>query len=229
LQRLTKAKEALHQGHQFIQTAQFDVGFVVSSVSTAVTGVIVNVQVNKGTSPGQVKITYPEIDRSGIQVEIDRRLRALEGGERLVERRQGAWKTFSLGGPDRLAQACHSIREILTALLDDFCAEDTVKAAAWWEAAPDTRAGVSKSQKIKYFIIGPKDFLIPAEVGALDDQIETAKRVHNKVTAVAHRKVVDRETARMVLISLEDAIGNLVGQRERVVWMRTQMEGGDTK
>jgi hypothetical protein len=121
------------------------------------------------------------------------------------------------------------MREILTALLDDFCAEDTVKAAAWWEAAPDTRAGVSKSQKIKYFIVGPQDFPIQAEVGALDDQIETAKRVHNEVTAVAHRKVVDRETARIVLISLEDAIGNLLGQRERVAWMRTQMEGGDTK
>ena len=50
-----------------------------------------------------------------------------------------------------------------------------------------------------------------------------------EVTAVAHRKVVDRETVRTVLISLEDTIGNLLGQRERVAWMRTQMEGGDAK
>jgi len=66
-------------------------------------------------------------------------------------------------------------------------------------------------------------------VGELDDQIETAKRVHNEVTAVAHRKVVDRETAHTVLISLEETIGNLLGQRERVAWMSTQMEGGDAK
>src|SRR5262245_18975043 len=72
LQKLTKAKEALHQGHQLTRAVQFDVGFVVTSVSTAVSGAIVNLQVNKEMSPGQVKITYPEFDRSGIQAEIDR-------------------------------------------------------------------------------------------------------------------------------------------------------------
>ena len=53
LQRLTKVKEALRQGHHFIQAAQFDVGFVVTSVSTAVSGAIVNVQVNQDISPGR--------------------------------------------------------------------------------------------------------------------------------------------------------------------------------
>jgi len=121
------------------------------------------------------------------------------------------------------------MREILTALLDDFCPEDKVKEAEWWEAAPDTKAGVSKYQKIKFFVVGPKKFPIQAEVGELDCQIEPAKRVHNEVSAVAHRKVSDCKTARTVLISLDDTIGNLLGQRERVTWMRVQTEGGDEK
>jgi hypothetical protein len=220
LQRLTKAKEALRQGHHFTQAAQFDVGFVVTSVSTAVSGVIINVQVNKKTSPGQVKITYPAFDRSGVQKTIDQRLRGLEGGERLIEKRQGAWKTFALGGPESFGQACHSMREILTALLDDFCPEDKVKEAEWWQAAPDTRVGVSKRQKIRYFIIGPKVFRIQDEDRELEHQVDTALEVHTKAIAVAHGKIVDREVARTVLISLEDMLESLLGQRERVAWIR---------
>jgi hypothetical protein len=99
------------------------------------------------------------------------------------------------------------MREILTALLDDFCPEDKFQEAKWWKETPETRAGVSKRQKIRYFIIGPNDFPIHDEVEELEHEVDIALKAHNNAISVAHgREVIEREDARTVLIGLEDII-----------------------
>lgn len=206
------AERQLAEAGEAAERAAISVNIVVASSSTATGSVVSELFHASPAAADEIRKSWPRFDRTAIQERIDRELSELPDGRRLVERRRGAWAAFEAGGADSPSQACHSMRELLTALLDRYADNSSVKQAAWWEPATDTAHGVSKRQKIRYFISGdyPAD---PADLEQLEKQVDQAHKAHDAAIAIAHYKTADRQSARVAFEALEDAIGTLLDVR----------------
>ena len=108
---------------------------------------------------GAVPFSPPDTTRLLRQNHLDQMLQKVTGNNYLVKKRKGAWNSYSMNDSVSREQACHSMREILTILLDKFAKDNDVKNASWWTQDPDVGSGkVSKRQKNKVFCLGGNYF-----------------------------------------------------------------------
>lgn len=218
LDHLESAEKAMDEGEEAAKAAFTDVGFVASGMSTATGSTVTSARGHLEKDGDTFNLTFPQFDRGRKQQRIDRQLRQLDAGD-LVDGRHGAWEAFRRDAADANAQACHSMRGVLTDLLDQYSPVEEVQRAEWWEPDDDARDGVTKRQKIRYFVAGDRRIEVDAE--EMDRQVDRAYAAHHNAVGIAHGEQVDREATRAALIALEDAIGTLLNQRENY-----RMRGG---
>lgn len=214
--QLGQAAVNLSAGLAEVSSASSQIQMVVAGSSTLATSIVSEIftLVPSGQEPPD--LGFPQIPRGTTEATLDRSLSTITGNEELSQRRRGAWQAFHTGGSDDLAQATHSMREILTSLLDQFSPNSAVKNAPWWTLVPETRDGVSKVQKLKYFIIGVGD---PSSIPGfleVERQVSSALEVHRTNINIAHHFVnVSKEVVRTELTALEDVMENLLELRGR--------------
>jgi hypothetical protein len=80
------------------------------------------------------------------------------------------------------------MREILTQLLDDYASNDDVRCAEWWVEVKEPREGVSKRQKIKFFVVGRRKWEDELEFSLLETTVSEALMAHDEAINVAHGK-----------------------------------------
>jgi hypothetical protein len=175
-----------------------------------------------GGNENLIKIyeSFPKINNIEIQNELDQHLKDLFGNDELVEKRKGAWATFNMDTPASISQACYSMRDILTNILDKFCEVDEVKKASWWKEVKKTTFGVSKKQKIKYFLVGVEDFPAKEDIEEFERRVEFTYKTHGKLIEAAKDKPLPRSAARLLLNQYEDEILHLFRLRERIASRR---------
>lgn len=213
---LAQAAGSLDRSMHEVSSARSDIQIVVSGSSTVATGIVSEIftAIPVGEDPPDLRL--PVTDRRTTEAALDLKLTKLTGSEDLAQRRRGAWQAFYSGGEDNLAQATHSLREILTTLLDDFSPNAAVKAAPWWKPVKDTRDGVSKAQKIQYFIIGFGD---PSKIAGFEEirrQVGAASDIHKSNIKLAHHHLsASRDVVRNEMTALEDVLESLIALRDR--------------
>ena len=207
-QQLDGVYQTLLAGEARLSSARSDIQLIVSgSTSMALQSAVITT-IPLGSAPA-----YRRID---AQRELDDLLKALTGSDDLTNQRNAAWRALGLGGAEHGLQAAHSMREVLTQLLDRFAPNDAVKQAGWWTHAPNTRDGVSKRQKLRYFMVcrdqtGLSDDLLKE----LETQVDTAMDSHDAALKIAHKLGVNPEvTTNTVLVDLEDVTLTLLRYRQ---------------
>lgn len=161
-------------------------------------------------------------DHTKIQEQLDRFLQELS--PKLLTKRMDAWTALYSTADNKDSLACYSMRDILTNTIDTFCTVDSVKRAMWWTFAKDTKEGVSKWQKIKYFICGDEDSDIEDSTMELVIKgIDECKRLHDTLVEVAHRAIT-QEGVKVHLEAMESALLNMFQLRESVKKMRSQAD-----
>lgn len=193
-----------------ISSALSTVQFIVSGSTSGAVGTALE-------STGPVLITAPTFQRESAQSDLDEHLTTLWGGGSLAERRRDAWLAFHRGTPESSTQACHTLREILTDILDRFAPNDDVKSAPWWKPDPQTRDGVSKRHKVKYLVIcGDDTALSEGLLAELTAQVEHAMSAHQLTIKIAHRNIdTNAATAHVAMADLEEVMLTLLRQRRK--------------
>jgi len=88
----------------------------------------------------------------GKRKELESDLRKIK--ERLADMYEGAWQTLrDKSKLDRYRQAAHSMRDVITNLLNLLAPHKEVKRAEWYEQISGTNS-VTRPQRVKYAIIG---------------------------------------------------------------------------
>lgn len=222
-EHLDRAERLLAANKKAARLALGDVSMVSSGTSTASGSTALSFYVTVGDTAKKANLQFPNLDRHRVQARIDERLRDL-GASDLIAKRQGAWKALQRGASDASSQACHSMREILTELLDHFAPPEDVQRAPWWRRDPEATDGVTKRQKVRFFVAGPSEAAIDDD--ELDRQVDRAYQAHKEAVAIAHGKDPGRQAARVAVIALEDAIGALLDQREYYSYQRSLRPDG---
>lgn len=207
---LDAAQAQLIDAEPAVSSALSTVQFTVAGATSGAVG-------SAFEATGPVLIGAPTFERASAQADLDEHLRALWGDGSLAERRRDAWLNFYRGTPESSTQACHTLREILTAILDRFAPNDDVKTAPWWKPDTQTRDGVSKRHKVKYLVICRDDTALSE--GLLDEltvQVGRALTAHQLTIKIAHRNIeTDSATAHLALANLEEVMLALLRQRRK--------------
>jgi hypothetical protein len=198
---------------QTLAPIEFGVGAATSSMATVYSGVAADVLQQ------EPEISVISFDRTREQDELDHRLRDLSGDPTLGERRRGAWQTYKRGTREARIQACHTLREILTHLLDNYATSKAVQGAVWWK--PPKEGKPTKRQKIRFFMIGREGWDEEPEYTLIEEQVETAIDQHDAAIRVAHDKEdLSPDACRERMNALEGAILNLLRARQHVAYLR---------
>jgi hypothetical protein len=112
------------------------------------------------------------------------------------------------------------MRDILTNILNRYCEVDEVKKAAWWKEVKESPSGVSKKQKIEYFLVGVEDSPVKEDVEELGQRIKSIYEIHQKIIDAAKDKPLNRAAARLLLKQYEEEMLQLFQLRERIASRR---------
>lgn len=208
-------KRELEQANRVIVGDIFRISSAESTVQMIVSS-SVSLTVASALRTGQAPNTLaPALYHDATQHDLDDLLRWVTGRDELSERRREAWMTLERGTPESAAQACHSMRELLTHLLDTFSQNIEVKKAGWWQHDAQTRDGVSKRHKVKYLMICQSEAIVSEDLTKdLEAQIDRALELHNQAIKLAHHnQSASYGTARLVLTSFEEVTRTLLSYR----------------
>jgi len=210
---LKKVEQGIVQEGWNVRDAERIVSSMVSSIAGMTTSDYITVYCSTGGESWEFPFPL-NINRKARQNYIDQELRDISGNDEFVERRKGAWSSYFVGDSESRKQACHSMREILTQLLDEFAKEDDVKRTPWWAWDTNAPRGVSKRQKLRFFVYGEKDSFDEEKISQIEQLIDLAYKAHSDVIAMAHGRIaLDADPCRAALETLEDAMSMLLLER----------------
>ena len=198
-------------GAQFnLSSARSYIQVMSSGTAAFASGVIAEVIRTAPKDSLVFELRLPEGDAVARRRRLGPQLEAALPGHDLEARLKGAWQAFHGGSPDGIAQASHSMRAILTTLLDKLAPVKAVKRAPWWTEEPQTTLGVSKRQKIRYFLVG--DALTEDDrIEAIDKLVDMAFDAHDGAVKTAHYSEAGGRTAvANVLTTLERVMEELL-------------------
>lgn len=208
-------KRELEQASTVIVGDIFSISSAASTVQMVVSS-SVSLTVASSISIGHAPNTFaPALYHDATQHDLDDLLRWTTGRDDLGERRRDAWMTLERATPESAAQACHSMRELLTHLLDTYAKNVEVMKAGWWQPEAQTRDGVSKRHKVKYLMICQSEAMVSDDLTKdLEAQIDRVLELHKQAIKLAHHnQSASYGTARLVLTSFEEVTRTLLTYR----------------
>jgi RNA-directed DNA polymerase len=104
----------------------------------------------------------------------------------LEEKRLGAWMTFKGSSTDRIAQATHSMRELLRQLLDKLAPDEDVKRASWY-SKPTEDPEVTKRMRVRYILSGYDSTINKKMVDFIDSIADAAQMTYSRLNSEAHK------------------------------------------
>ena len=118
-------------------------------------------------------------------------------------KRIGAWFTFKGDSPDKIAQATHSMREVLDQLLERLAPDRNVSEASWY-LEPTTGRKVTRRMKVRYILSSEGQSASKTTVTSIDSLSTTADAMYAQLSKEAHSRVVGVEsTAESYLYACE--------------------------
>ena len=130
------------------------------------------------------------------------------------KRRKGAWDAFNSVSSDKLAQASHTMRDILSKLISKWASNDDVKRSGWWANADNTESGVSLKQRIRYLLYGPTDIINTQELENIYSQIDYCYEQDKLLKKVAHGSSRFRDRVEAAMKAIEMAMLSIINERQ---------------
>ena len=194
--------------------------------TTAVADTSGNVTLNVSLSAAKtVALQYPQIGELMRESELPSPLekrKELESelrkiSERLADMYVGAWQTMrDTSKQDRIRQASHSMRDLLSQFLDFLAPTDKVKKAEWYALEPESRKP-TQIQRAKYAIMGERSekMLDEKDLKMIDVLIKDVRKVYKDLSKLSHvREEEISDLAESHMKRCEDVIRNILELRK---------------
>jgi len=98
------------------------------------------------------------------------------------KKRTGVWVTFNGNSPDKVAQATHSMREVLNQLLDKLAPDQNIIDAPWY-MEPTKGAKVTRKMKVRYILSDEKQPSSKSTVNFIESLSNTTDETYAKLSA----------------------------------------------
>lgn len=132
----------------------------------------------------------------------------------LESKRAGAWQALESGTQDGPAQASHSMRELLSQVLDNLAPSEFVQKAPWYKK-PKQEPAVTRAMKIRYAITGTSDVQSESTLSLINGISEAVNAVYAKLSAESHSRTrLKISKVRMYLFACEAIIGLIATERK---------------
>ena len=126
--------------------------------------------------------------------------------DNLPNRRAGAWDAFHSASADALAQASHTMREILRTIIAEEAANDAIECCSWYIDLKKTKPDVS--DRIRYLLFGESKQEIGAnELGLAVDAVSEYVDDNDALIKTAHGSLrFSREQTKASLEKIEELL-----------------------
>ena len=104
----------------------------------------------------------------------------------LESKRLGVWQTFHGSSGDRLAQAAHSMREVIRLLLSRLAPDEAVKNAPWYTKPTGSTADVTRRQRVRYCLSGSSTSVSISTLDFIDSLAKFVNESYGKLSDEAH-------------------------------------------
>lgn len=211
------AATILKQANDSLDASQSGLSSSVYTTLSAVTGS----NVSAGTIAEQIMAIVPErtdviikvwppkgLERGFSDEEMDTCLAKFD--ETLPVRRRGAWQTFDSVSEDAVAQASHTMRDILAKIIAKDASNEKLEASKWYQALQKEKADFKPSMKerVRLLMYGPE------EVGLDQNKIDEIERAVGQyvnddgtLKKVAHgSKSFSKEQAKLSMKKIEELL-----------------------
>jgi hypothetical protein len=137
----------------------------------------------------KAKMPNPITERKALGA----RLNSIE--PRLYEKFEGMWQTLTdTTKRDRFRQAAHSMREVISELLQVLAPEEQVKQAKWWKPETESKKPTQR-QRVKYAIIGlaEQPLLSDEDIDLIEALMNDARNRYEDLNEIAHARNQETE------------------------------------
>jgi RNA-directed DNA polymerase len=101
-------------------------------------------------------------------------------------KRLGAWVTFNGTSPDRIAQATHSMREVLSQLLSRLAPDDVVTKAQWY-VEPTAGAKVTRKMRVRCILSTKTQPASKSTVEFIESLADITEQTYGQLSKEAHK------------------------------------------
>lgn len=129
-------------------------------------------------------------------------------------KRTGAWQTYYSSSADRISQATHSMREVLSQLLDKLAPDDSVRGAPWY-IEPSERPKVQRKMRIRYILSGSDSTVSKSTTEYIDAMAKMVEMTYAKLSNEAHKYGINLDsTVKTYLETCEIVIKSIILHRQ---------------
>ena len=125
-------------------------------------------------------------------------------------RRRGAWDAFYSSSEDALAQAAHSMRDILASLVSQMGSNELVSESAWFDGSEKP----TLSDRVRLLLFGPSERHVESsELAAATAEISEFVTEDGQLKKVAHgSKSFSRERTKVSMEKTEELLYLIVSR-----------------
>ncbi len=156
-----------------------------------------------------VELAEAKIERSFTHEDLD----GLLGDFRkdLPKRRQGAWDAFYSSSKDAIAQAAHSMRDVLACIIAELGSNKHVEACTWF----DRSTKPTLSDRVHLLLYGDDGKIDPRQVAFYASQVSEYVSEDGNLKKIAHgSQELGRESIRLGMQKIEELLYLMLSRRK---------------
>ena len=159
LVQINDSIEQFRNAGMMLVPAMFTASYAVTSSNVAIQQFAQNIDTVAYSPQPEIKAVLLEgaLKKAFTDAQLESLLESFN--KSYVERRRGAWQTFYSSSDDALAQASHSMRDILAGIVARDAANNFVEPCGWYQAklASGKKKKVEMDDRVRYLLFGPAD------------------------------------------------------------------------
>jgi Predicted pPIWI-associating nuclease len=210
LTRVNEATAALKVAIPLLDTTLVSVSSAASGSNIAAGTLVEEVLSIVPTSRDVILAAWPPqgFARGFEEAELDAYLAKFDND--LARRRRGAWDAYHSASVDAVAQASHSMRDILAKIIAKEAANDKIQTCSWYKArkAEDITTKPSIRDRIRFLLYGPADKgLDQAELAGIERAVSPYVSDDGTLKKLAHGSTsFSREEAKLSMQKTEELL-----------------------
>jgi hypothetical protein len=180
----------------------------------------------EGTNAARIKIgavngTYIQVDTEEYRRAVRKRRDPVHDflmqlDPQLERKRQGAWQTLKGTSADKHAQAAHSMREVLSQLLDRLAPKERVKKASWYKK-PKSGDPVTRAMRVRWAIAENSANVSSSKLKQVESLVKAIDATYANLSAEGHaRKVGKGQVSQACISACESVIELIAASRENM-------------
>ncbi len=116
-------------------------------------------------------------------------------------KRTGAWVTFTGDSPDKIAQATHSMREVLNQLLEKLAPDDDTIKALWYIKTTEDQK-VTRKMRVRYILSGESQPASKSTVNFIEKVANAADETYDNLSKEAHKRGENTESTAEIYLRI---------------------------